>query len=61
MDVEDTVSGDWTKTQGGEQVHRGAELGAQGFISEKFSMSGSAIYLDTEITNHETYIKVTVQ
>ncbi|WP_146489588.1 TonB-dependent receptor domain-containing protein, partial [Vibrio cyclitrophicus] len=33
MDVEDTASGDWTKTQGGEQVHRGAELGAQGFIS----------------------------
>ncbi|MCC4774667.1 TonB-dependent siderophore receptor [Vibrio cyclitrophicus] len=55
MDVEDTASGDWTKTQGGEQLHRGAELAAQGFISERFSMSGSAMYLDAEIANHETY------
>ena len=56
MDVEDTSSGDWTKTQGGEQVHRGAELAAQGFISEKFSMSGSANVLRLQKSrNHETY------
>ncbi|RYU47954.1 TonB-dependent siderophore receptor [Aliivibrio finisterrensis] len=43
------------KTQAGEQVHRGAELSVQGFITERFSMSGSATYLDAEYTVHEDY------
>ncbi|GAB2661771.1 TonB-dependent siderophore receptor [Vibrio panuliri] len=43
------------RTQTGEQVHRGAELGVQGYLTERFSVSGSAMYLDAEIKNHATY------
>lgn len=43
------------RTQAGEQVHRGAELSVQGFITERFSISGSATYLDAEYTVHEDY------
>ncbi|MEZ8101858.1 TonB-dependent siderophore receptor [Vibrio bivalvicida] len=55
MDVEDASSGDWTKTQSGKQVHRGAELAAQGFVTDKLSLTGSAMYLDAKIENHENY------
>ncbi|NRF62311.1 TonB-dependent siderophore receptor [Vibrio coralliilyticus] len=55
MDVEDTATGNYIKTQNGQQEHRGAELSAQGFVTERFSLTGSAMYLDAEITQHETY------
>nr|WP_102297651.1 TonB-dependent siderophore receptor [Vibrio cyclitrophicus]PMF23874.1 ligand-gated channel protein [Vibrio cyclitrophicus] len=42
-------------TQDGEQVHRGAEFAAQGLVSSKLSLSGSATYLDAEITNSASY------
>ena len=34
------------KTQGGEQVHKGAELMAQGFVTPELSLTASAMYLD---------------
>ncbi|MBY6238741.1 TonB-dependent siderophore receptor [Vibrio harveyi] len=37
-------------TQDGEQVHRGAEILAQGFVTDKLSLTASAMYLDAEIT-----------
>ncbi len=43
------------KTQEGEQVHKGAELMAQGNVTDAFSVMASAIYLDAEITNHSHY------
>ena len=55
MDVEDTATGNYIKTQNGQQEHRGAELSAQGFVTERFSLTGSAMYLDAEIIQHETY------
>ncbi|RTZ16767.1 TonB-dependent siderophore receptor [Vibrio aquaticus] len=55
LDVEDPASGDYVVTQGGQQEHRGAELAAQGFLTDKWSLSGSAMYIDAEIKNHETY------
>lgn len=55
LDVEDVATGNYTTTQGGKQQHRGAELAAQGYVTDKLSLSGSAMYLDAEITNHETY------
>ncbi|MCG9576760.1 TonB-dependent siderophore receptor [Vibrio tubiashii] len=55
MDVEDTSSGNWTKTQNGKQVHRGVELTAQGFVTDKLSLTGSTMYLDAKIENHENY------
>ncbi|MDC5806825.1 TonB-dependent siderophore receptor [Vibrio europaeus] len=55
MDVENPTTGNWTKTQNGKQVHRGAELAAQGFVTDKLSLTGSAMYLDAKIENHETY------
>ncbi|MEL7292320.1 MAG: TonB-dependent siderophore receptor [Pseudomonadota bacterium] len=59
LDVEDGVdaSGDvmYKKTQGGEQVHRGAELLAQGFVTDAFSITASAMYLDAEITKSRDY------
>ncbi|MDH5895839.1 TonB-dependent siderophore receptor [Vibrio splendidus] len=54
LDVKES-NGDYTKTQSGEQHHRGAEISAQGFITEQLSLSGSTMYLDAEIVNHETY------
>jgi iron complex outermembrane receptor protein len=42
-------------TQGGERVHRGAELSLQGYLTENFSMSGSGTYLDAEYTKDENY------
>lgn len=38
------------KTQGGEQVHKGAELMAQGFVTPELSLTASAMYLDAELT-----------
>lgn len=56
MDIEDTINaGNYIKTQDGEQQHRGAELTAQGMVTERVSLSGSAMYLDAEISQHETY------
>ncbi len=37
------------KTQGGEQVHKGAELMAQGFVTPELSLTASAMYLDAEL------------
>ncbi|OZS41478.1 TonB-dependent siderophore receptor [Photobacterium sanguinicancri] len=54
LDVE-LSSGKWKKTQDGERVHRGAELAAQGNVTEDLSLSASAMYLDAEYTKHETY------
>ena len=42
-------------TQGGEQVHRGAEILAQGFVTEELSLTASAMYLDAEITESVDY------
>ena len=54
LDVEDGVNagGDvmYKKTQDGEQVHRGAEILAQGFVTDELSLTASAMYLDAEIT-----------
>ncbi|KHT64282.1 ligand-gated channel protein [Photobacterium gaetbulicola] len=36
-------------TQLGEQVHRGAELTASGFVTDKFALNGSMTYLNAEI------------
>ncbi|CAE6955457.1 COG1629 Outer membrane receptor proteins [Vibrio sp. B1FIG11] len=59
LDVEDGVNagGDvmYKKTQDGEQVHRGAEILAQGFVTEELSLTASAIYLDAEITESADY------
>ncbi|EDP57811.1 TonB-dependent siderophore receptor [Vibrio sp. AND4] len=42
-------------TQDGEQVHRGAEILAQGFVTEELSLTASAMYLDAEITESADY------
>ncbi|WP_050917665.1 TonB-dependent siderophore receptor [Vibrio campbellii] len=59
LDVEDGVNagGDvmYKKTQDGEQVHRGAEILAQGFVTEELSLTASAMYLDAEITESADY------
>ncbi len=59
LDVEDGVNagGDvmYKKTQDGEQVHRGAEILAQGFVTEELSLMASAMYLDAEITESVDY------
>ncbi|UTZ28272.1 TonB-dependent siderophore receptor [Vibrio campbellii] len=59
LDVEDGVNagGDvmYKKTQDGEQVHRGAEILAQGFVTEELSLTASAMYLDAEITESTDY------
>ncbi len=59
LDVEVGVDGNgdtlYNKTQGGEQQHRGVELLAQGFVTEKLSLSASTMYLDAEITKDDTY------
>lgn len=56
LDVEsETNEGEYTKTQGGKQVHRGAELAMQGYLTEHFSLHGNAMYLDAEYTSHEHY------
>ena len=44
-----------TITQDGEQVHRGAEILAQGFVTDKLSLTASAMYLDAEITQSKHY------
>nr|WP_321273325.1 TonB-dependent receptor [uncultured Vibrio sp.] len=44
-----------TVTQDGEQVHRGAEILAQGFVTDKLSLTASAMYLDAEITQSKNY------
>ncbi|KIP66142.1 MULTISPECIES: TonB-dependent siderophore receptor [Vibrio] len=59
LDVENGVNagGDvmYKKTQDGEQVHRGAEILAQGFVTEELSLTASAMYLDAEITESADY------
>ncbi|MGR5530008.1 TonB-dependent siderophore receptor [Vibrio alfacsensis] len=59
LDVEDGVnaSGDvmYKKTQDGEQVHRGAEILVQGFVTDALSLTASAMYLDAEITQSADY------
>ncbi|MEL7458582.1 MAG: TonB-dependent receptor, partial [Pseudomonadota bacterium] len=59
LDVKDGVNagGDvmYKKTQDGEQVHRGAEILAQGFVTEELSLTASAMYLDAEITESADY------
>ena len=48
-------NGEYTKTQGGEQVHRGAEFAMQGYLTEQFSLHGNAMYLDAEYKSHADY------
>ncbi|WP_061034740.1 MULTISPECIES: TonB-dependent siderophore receptor [Vibrio] len=59
LDVENGVNagGDvmYKKTQDGEQVHRGAEILAQGSVTEELSLTASAMYLDAEITESADY------
>ncbi|RWX53121.1 TonB-dependent siderophore receptor [Photobacterium chitinilyticum] len=38
-------------TQVGEQKHRGAELSASGFVTDKLALNGSMTYLDAEIVD----------
>ncbi|AJR05915.1 TonB-dependent siderophore receptor [Photobacterium gaetbulicola] len=47
--------GTYTKTQGGEQVHRGAELALQGYLTDRLSLHGNAMYLDAEYKSHADY------
>ncbi|MGF1909789.1 TonB-dependent siderophore receptor [Vibrio kasasachensis] len=42
------------RTQSGKKVHNGAEISLQGYVTDQFSISASAMYLDAEIKNHET-------
>ncbi|CAH1537849.1 Ligand-gated channel protein [Vibrio rotiferianus] len=42
-------------TQDGEQVHRGAEVLAQGFVTDELSLTASAMYLDAELTRSKYY------
>ena len=59
LDVEDGVNAGndimYKKTQDGEQVHRGAEILAQGFVTDDFSLTASAMYLDAEISQSAEY------
>lgn len=45
----------YIKTQAGERQHRGAELAMQGYLTQQFSLSGSATYLDAKYTKDENY------
>lgn len=45
----------YTVSQQGERVHRGAELVMQGNVSDDFSLSASATYLDAEYTVSDNY------
>ncbi|MGF1683137.1 TonB-dependent siderophore receptor [Photobacterium minamisatsumaniensis] len=51
--VTQTITGDpdfdSRTTQAGEQVHRGAEFAASGFVTDKFALNASMTYLDAEI------------
>jgi len=44
-----------TVTQMGERVHRGVELAMQGNVTDDFSLSASATYLDAEYTVADEY------
>ncbi|BCN25625.1 TonB-dependent siderophore receptor [Vibrio alfacsensis] len=61
LDVEDGMNADdevmYKRTQDGEQVHRGAEILAQGFVTDALSLTASAMYLDAEITESSTKYK----
>lgn len=48
-------SGLYIKTQAGERQHRGAELAMQGYLTQQFSLSGSATYLDAKYIKDEHY------
>ncbi|MCU7996000.1 TonB-dependent receptor [Shewanella glacialipiscicola] len=49
QDIPETSNGDKTiTTQGGEQHHRGFEVGAQGQLSDSWFMTSSMMYLDAE-------------
>ncbi|USD67021.1 TonB-dependent siderophore receptor [Vibrio sp. SCSIO 43136] len=41
-------------SQAGERRHRGAEVAAQGYVTDKLSLSGNAMYLDAEYTKYES-------
>ena len=53
--VTETISGNndnnQITTQVGKQQHRGAELAASGFVTEKLALNGSMTYLDAEIVD----------
>ncbi|WP_318477609.1 TonB-dependent siderophore receptor [Photobacterium leiognathi] len=52
----DVAVGDkFEKTQAGERVHNGAEIALQGNVTDKLSMSASAMYLDAEYTKDQNY------
>lgn len=42
-------------TQNGNQLHRGAEAGAQGQLSEQWFVMASGMYLDAKYNNHDLY------
>ncbi|MGF1761158.1 TonB-dependent siderophore receptor [Photobacterium sagamiensis] len=49
--TEDVTSSTTRTTQAGEQVHRGAEFNATGYLTDAFSLSASMTYLDAEISD----------
>ncbi|WP_064608995.1 TonB-dependent siderophore receptor [Photobacterium sp. J15] len=48
-EVADVPGKESITTQVGEQVHRGAELSASGYVTEKLALNGSFTYLDAEV------------
>ncbi|WP_261859104.1 TonB-dependent siderophore receptor [Photobacterium sanguinicancri] len=52
--VEELSNGMKDMTQAGEQNHRGVEVSAQGFITEKLSLSASAMYLNAEYVKYQS-------
>ncbi|PSW20330.1 TonB-dependent siderophore receptor [Photobacterium sanctipauli] len=47
--TQDAAGGMTQTTQAGEQVHRGAEFAASGFVTDKLALNASMTYLDAEI------------
>ncbi|MDN3679707.1 TonB-dependent siderophore receptor [Vibrio tapetis subsp. quintayensis] len=52
---EDAGNNMYNLTQAGEQNHRGAEVSAQGFVTDKFSVSASAMYINAEYVKYQDY------
>ena len=56
VNIYDDASSDiYTVSQIGERVHRGVELAMQGNVTNDFSLSASATYLDAEYTRSDEY------
>lgn len=54
ISITERINGDDVVTQGGKQRHRGAELGAQGRVTDSLFVMASAMYIDAEYTKHDT-------